>query len=178
MTPTCNYLIITALGQQQPETITEISRACTQCGCNLLNVKISSLGNEFAMTLFLVGNWGAIAKIETTLPTLEQRLGLKLFAKRTSEFHTHSKAMVYTIQATALDKPGILQGLAAFLHQLAIPVEEISGHTYITHTGTRMVSLNTRIHIPENIHLATLREQFMSYCDDNNLDAFLEPLKG
>jgi glycine cleavage system transcriptional repressor len=32
--------------------------------------------------------------------------------------------------------------------------------------------------IPADIHIAGLREEFMDYCDDLNLDAVLEPLKG
>lgn len=173
-----HYLIMTALGQQRPETLSEISRVCTQCGCNLLNIKINTHGNEIAMVLYLAGNWGAIAKIETAIPTLEQRLGLKLTAKRGTEAKQLGQAMVYSIQVTALDKPGIMQGLTSFFYQLSIPIEEISGHTYFTNTGTRMVSLSAKIYISDKVHLATLREQFMTHCDDNNLDAFLEPLRG
>jgi glycine cleavage system transcriptional repressor len=31
--------------------------------------------------------------------------------------------------------------------------------------------------IPSNIHIATLREEFMEFCDAMNLDAVLEPIK-
>lgn len=173
-----HYLIITAVGQQRPETIASIARACTQCGCNILTVKSNMLGSELAMTLFVEGNWGAIAKIETTLPALEKRLGLKLCNRRTQEQSAPIQAMSYTIQVTAMDTAGILLGLTEFLYQLSIPIEEITGHTYLTHTGTRMVSMSIKINIPNTIHLASLREQFMTYCDDQNLDAFLEPVRG
>jgi glycine cleavage system transcriptional repressor len=177
MTPIHNYLIISALGPARPEMISEFSRVCTHCGCNLLNAKMNILGNEFAMTFFVAGNWGAIAKMETALPTLEQRLGLKLLARRTTETPMQGQLMPYTIQITAIDKSGILQGMSEFLYQQQIPIEEISAHTYHNHTGTRMVSLALKINVPEKIHLATLRELFMTYCDEQNLDAFLEPLR-
>ncbi|MCP4126884.1 MAG: glycine cleavage system protein R, partial [Gammaproteobacteria bacterium] len=31
--------------------------------------------------------------------------------------------------------------------------------------------------IPSSIHIATLRDEFMEFCDGLNLDAVLEPLK-
>ncbi len=177
MTSIHNYLIIAAVGPYQPEVLNELSRTCTQCGCNLLNVKMIMMGKEVMITLFVSGNWGAIAKMEATLPGLEQRLGLSLISRRTSEYIQPVKSMTYTAQVAAIDKAGILNGLSDFLFRLAIPIEEMSAHTYITANGTRMASLTLKINVPDTVHLATLREQFMSYCDDNNLDAFLEPLR-
>lgn len=172
-----NYLIISAVGPYEPEVFNELSRACIQCGCNLLNVKMIIMGKEIAIILFVAGNWGAIAKMEAALPNLEQRLNLSLIARRTVEYIQPQKSMTYTMQVSAIDKAGILNGLSDFLFRLGIPIEEMSAHTYLSHTGTRMAALMLKIAVPDTIHLATLREQFMSYCDDNNLDAFLEPIR-
>jgi glycine cleavage system transcriptional repressor len=172
-----NYLIISALGPYQPEVINELSRSCTQSGCNLLNVKMLMIGKEVSVTLFLAGNWGTIAKMEAALPGLEQRLGLSLISRRTSEYIHPTKSITYSVQVSAIDKAGIINGLSDFLFRLAIPIEEMSAYTYLSQTGTRMASLTLKINVPDNIHLATLREQFMNYCDDNNLDAFLEPIR-
>lgn len=172
-----NYLIISALGPYQPEIMSELSRSCTQCGCNLLNIKTITMGKEIAITLFLSGNWGAIAKIEAALPSLEQRLGLSFISKRTTEYTSPEKSMTYTAQISAIDKPGILNGLSDFLLRLSIPIEEMNAHTYIAANGTRMAVFILKINVPDTIHLASLREQFISYCDDNNLDAFLEPIR-
>lgn len=177
MIPINNYLIITAIGPQRLDLINEISRACTQQGGNLLNVKINALGHDLALFFLVSGNWGAIAKIETALPHLEQRLGVKLLAKRTTENHVPGKFMTYAIQVTAIDKLGILQGLTEFLLKHSIPIEEVSGNTFLTHIGTRMLSLTIKIFITDKIHLATFREHFIAYCDDYNLDAFLEPIR-
>lgn len=177
MIPMHNYLIISAVGPYQPEIMNELSRICNQCGCNLLNTKMIIMGREITLTLFVSGNWGAIAKMEAALESLEQKLGLSLIARRTSEYTQPEKSMTYTAQISAIDKTGILNGLSDFLLRLAIPIEELSAHTYNSSNGTRMASLNFKINVPDTVHLATLREQFMSYCDDNNLDAFLEPIR-
>lgn len=177
MKTTNHYLVINGLGIYSPEILSELTRACTLCSCNLLNIKMNQLGNELSVTLFVAGNWSAIAKIETLLPNLEKKLNIQLLAKRTADIALHEKGMAYTIQVNAIDKTGILQGLTEFLYTQNIPIEETSGFTYFTHTGTRMMSLHLKIFVPSKVHLATLRELFMSYCDDRNLDAFLEPLR-
>jgi glycine cleavage system transcriptional repressor len=172
-----NYLILSAIGLNRPDLISEISNTCLQCGCNLLNSKINLLGEDLAMVMFLSGNWGAIAKMETSLPSLEQRLGLSIQSRRTQESNVTGQSMPYTIQVIAIDRPGILTEISNFFMQLDVQIEEISSHTYVTHPGTRMASLHFKINIPEKVHLATLREDFMAYCDDKNLEGFIEPLR-
>jgi glycine cleavage system transcriptional repressor len=45
------------------------------------------------------------------------------------------------------------------------------------HTGAPMFSVQMVVHIPSKIHVAALREEFMDFCDQHNLDAILEPMK-
>ena len=40
-----------------------------------------------------------------------------------------------------------------------------------------MFALSMMINIPAKAHLASLRENFLMFCDDRNLDAILEPYK-
>ena len=40
-----------------------------------------------------------------------------------------------------------------------------------------MFSVQLIAHLPAKIHIAALREEFMDFCDQFNLDAILEPLK-
>ena len=41
-----------------------------------------------------------------------------------------------------------------------------------------MLVLNMTVNIPVNMHIADLRERFTLFCDDLNLDASMEPMKG
>lgn len=170
-----NFLIICAVGQYRPEILNELARACTLCGCNVQVSRMNIMGKALSLSLFVSGNWSAIAKIEASLPLLEQRLGLTLLVRRTSEHFPNQPSMSYQIQVQAIDKPGILNGISDFLYRLSIPIEEVSAHTYLSHTNTRMATLNLKINVPEGTQLAAFREQFLSYCDDQNLDAFIEP---
>ena len=177
MIPIHNYLIVTTLGVYRSDSINELTRAFLLCGCNILNTKINVLGQNMASMFYLSGNWSAVAKLEATLPSLEQRLGLNIEARRSDEPSYPIQSMSYTIQIVAIDQPGILNGIVDFLQKQAVHIEEVSANTFITHTSTRMVTLSLKINVPNKMHLATLREQFMAYCDDHNLDGFMDPVR-
>ena len=40
-----------------------------------------------------------------------------------------------------------------------------------------MFALNMIVNIPARVHIGVLRENFMLFCDDRNLDAIIEPYK-
>jgi glycine cleavage system transcriptional repressor len=40
-----------------------------------------------------------------------------------------------------------------------------------------MFSVHMTVHVPASTHISTLREEFMEFCDELNLDALIEPVK-
>ena len=51
-------------------------------------------------------------------------------------------------------------------------------HRYsAAHTATPMVSVHINIGIPAATHLAALRDEFLDFCDQLNVDAIMEPIK-
>ena len=86
--------------------------------------------------------------------------------------------MPYGVDVVAMDHPGIVNKLAGFFAERDINIEDMSTSTYsAAHTGTPMFAVHMTVGIPASTHIATLREEFMDYCDGLNLDAVLEPLK-
>ena len=61
---------------------------------------------------------------------------------------------------------------------LCLALTLISTTLFAQQTGAPMVSLHMSLAIPASTHIATLREDFMILCDELNLDAVLEPIKG
>ena len=45
------------------------------------------------------------------------------------------------------------------------------------HTGSPMFALNMTVEIPAATHISSLRDEFMEFCDELNLDAIMEPMK-
>ena len=129
--------------------------------------------------MLLSGSWNSIAKVEDALNMLEKKLGLLIQLKRTELPKNKSNLMPYGIQVVALDYPGIIKEISTFFSEQSINIENLQTDSYkAPHTAAPMLVLNMTVNIPISMHIADLRERFTLFCDDLNLDATMEPLKG
>jgi glycine cleavage system transcriptional repressor len=173
------HLVISALGHDQPGILKELSGTILDSGCNIEDSRMVLLGAEFTMMLLVSGSWSAIAKLEAMLPALKQRLALNLITKRTERRSSNNKFMPYAVEVISLDQPGIVHELAYFFSSRDISIEEMATRCYpALHTGAPLFSVSIIIHLPTELSIAVLREQFMELCDNLNLDAILEPIRG
>lgn len=172
------HLVISAIGRDRPGLLKELSGAILDSGCNIEDSRMVLLGMEFTMLLLVSGSWSAVAKLEAMLPALRQRLTLAIFSKRTEPRSSNPKLMPYTVEAISLDQPSIVHELAYFFASRSITIEEINTRRYpALHTGAPLFSISLIIHLPADLSIAVLREQFMELCDSLNLDAILEPIR-
>ncbi len=174
-----NHLVVSVLGENRPGLVNELTRAILECDCSILNSRMMVLGNEFAVILMVQGNWNTLAKLEVQLKRFEQPLGMTLICKRTEERKRQGNILPYAVEVISINHPGIVHRLAHFFTSRSISIEELASHSYSApHTGTPMFSVNIAIGIPADMHIAMLREEFMDFCDELNLDAVMEPIKG
>ena len=173
-----NHFVISALGNNRPGLVHQLSKAVKDCGCNILDSRMAVLGGEFAVILLLAGTWDAIAKIESMIPRLEDSLDLTLISRRTEVREKAANLMPYAVEVVASDRPGIVHDIAQFFSSRDINIEELFTGSYAAaHTGTTMFSLHVTISVPTNTSIAALRGEFMDLCDQLNLDAVMEPVK-
>ncbi len=86
--------------------------------------------------------------------------------------------MPYTLETISLDKESITESITTFLLDRSIEIEEITGSSYQAPYGeTTVFSTKFIILVPPQIHLLSLREEFLDFCDHLNIDAILEPIK-
>ncbi|MCK4951136.1 MAG: glycine cleavage system protein R [Gammaproteobacteria bacterium] len=172
------HLVITALGEDKPGIVNEITKALKENGCNLEDSRMSVLGGEFALILMASGNWNTIAKLESQLSALQDRLGMHIFSKHTEPRKVQKNIMPYSADVISMDHPGIVHNLSGFFSDKKINIEELATSTYSgAHTGTPMFSVHMEVGVPSETNIAELREAFMDFCDNLNLDAVLEPIK-
>jgi glycine cleavage system transcriptional repressor len=172
------YFVISALGNDRPGIVNQLSKTILDCGCNIENSRMTVLGGEFAVILMVSGHWGAITRLERQLTVVGEKLGLTILARHT-ELRDGAKDMLpYTVDVVAMDHPGIVHDVADFFASREVNIEEMSTWIYpAAHTGTPMFSLNMTLSIPGGIHIGRLRDEFTAFCDNLNLDALLEPAR-
>ena len=174
-----NHLIISALSEDRPGIVDELSRVVMDSGCRISDGRMNVLGAELSVTLMVHGNWSTLAKLEVQLKRLEHSLGIMLITKRTQDRTRQGDSLPYAVEVVALDQPGILFSLTSFFTARAINVEDLSARSYeAPHTGASMFSVNIIVGVPADTHIALLREEFMDFCDQLNLDAVIEPVRG
>jgi len=178
-TTAMKYLVISALGQDRPGIVRNLTRPLTDAGANILDSRMTILGGEFAILMMIEGSWDTIAKLESQLPALQQKLELTIQARRTSSQSQGESTLPYAVNVVSLDHPGIVNNLAEFFSNRNINIQDLYTDSYrAAHTGTPMFTANMTVNIPSNTSIARLREEFHDFCDSLNLDGILEPSKG
>ena len=172
------YLVLTALGKDRSGIVDQLSSTILDYGCNIVDSRMTVLGGEFAIILMLAGKWNELAKLEDSLPDLRKRLDLVINAKRTEPNKSRENQMPYSVEVISVDHPGIVHDIAGFFSTREINIHELNTSRYAAaHTGTPMFAITMMIDIPASTRIATLREEFLDFCDDLNMDAVLEPIK-
>lgn len=173
-----NYVAISAIGANRTKIIEPFVQAIRDCGCSIVDSRITVLGDRLAMMMLLSGNWDAIAKIENLLPRLEQQLQISTIAERTEPRKPEANLMPYAVEVVAVDNVGIVHEITQFFSAHDIKIEDLFSGTYAAaHTGTQMFSLHMTVAIPTDVSIASIRGEFMEFCDQLNLDSIMEPVK-
>lgn len=173
-----NFLLVNAFAPATRSPLLAIARRVSDCGCNIAESRIAVLGNEVAVLLLAVGAWDAIAKFESALTRLEREESLRLTFYRTAAKAPQTNLLPYVVEVVAADKPGILFQIAEFFQQHGISVEQLQSTRYrAMQTGADMFSAQITIGIPAQTHIAALRDDFLEFCDGQNLDAIMDPMK-
>ena len=173
-----NYLVISALGDDRPGLIDGLSGRILESGCNVEDSRMTVLGGQFAVLMLVSGNWNDIGKLEAQLPALQDDLGMTLTSRHTERPVVTQNMLPYGVEVVAMDHPGIVHNLARFFSARSINVQDLVTTSYsAAHTGTPMFSVHMTVGVPADTHIATLREEFMDFCDQLNLDAVIEPVK-
>lgn len=174
--PKEQFLVISAMGQQTTALATMLTRLCMEQRCLIVSSRMSRHGTCTAILLQVSGNWDALARLESLLPPLAKRENLKLSMCRSQPLEERPSALPYNVFVTAAQRPELIAELCSFFQQLGIEIEDLFSFTYLAqHTGTAMLNLTLTIAIPVKTQLSWLREQFLDFCDELNLDAAIEP---
>jgi glycine cleavage system transcriptional repressor len=171
-------LVITASGEDKIGLVEGFTRRISESGCNIEESRMAVLGGRFALLVRITGSWDALAKLEARLAAVGEELGLSIIQQRTRLTRADKPLIPYTVEVAALDQPGIVNSLANFFAKLHINIEALETETYpAPHTGAPMFAVHMTLGIPADAHIATLRGDFLDYCDDQNLDATFEPIR-
>jgi glycine cleavage system transcriptional repressor len=172
-------LVLSAVGSDRKGVVRDLTRIVLDCGGNILESRMTALAREFAVLMLISGKWHTLTRLEKELDRLAESSELKIQLKRTEPRGTRDNLLPYAVDVVCLDQPGIVHNLAGFFAARDIEIAELNTRSYAAaHTGAPMFSVQMTVSIPASVHISALREEFMDFCDQLNLDAIMEPVKG
>jgi glycine cleavage system transcriptional repressor len=175
---TDNQLLIHTLTPASRAPLLTLAKRIADAGCSLSDARVSTIANDTSLLMLAAGAWDAIAKLETALAKLARDEELRLSHYRTGPREQSGTLLPYLVEVVAADRPGILVRVVEFFSRNDIRVEQLSSMRYeAMQTGAPMFQAQITIGIPSELHLATLRDDFLELCDGLNLDAIMDPVK-
>jgi glycine cleavage system transcriptional repressor len=165
-----SYLVISAIGEDKPGIVQKLSQMIVEKNGNITSSRMMAMGGEFSLMLMVEGNDKIIDDIIASLPDMEASLELTITSRKTWKSDGASPLIAYRVEVVSMDHPGIIQQVSDFFSRRDANIEEMNTDTYAAaHTGTTMFSLEMIVGLPAEIKIASLREEFLDFCDNLNL---------
>lgn len=172
-------LVITVAGGDRLDMAAELTRTIKESKCSILESRLTELGAEFAAHFLVDGNWNHIAKLESAMEALALRLKLKIHMLRASETEpTEDHTIPYGVDIFASDHIDNLHVLTNFFASRDIKILDLSTSRYpAPYSNSPLFIARMIVKIPLGMRIVGLRDEFLEFCDQQNLDAMLEPIK-
>jgi glycine cleavage system transcriptional repressor len=172
-------IVLSAIGSDRTGVVQDLTKVILACDGNIEESRMTTLGSEFAMLMLVSGNWHTLDKLERELDKLSAKDDLTFTIRETDPRKPSDDRMPYAVDVVSLDHEGIVFNLANFFASRDIEIADVATRRYAAaHTGAPMFAVQMAINVPSSVHIAQLRDEFLEVCDQLNLDAILEPVKG
>lgn len=174
-------LAITVLGDKADELITELLSAICVCQCNVLEFRTANLTEITSAYVLVDGNWNHIAKLEGMLDVLRARFQVQITLFRPAESVVPlpaTEGVPYMLETISMESRDLLFAVTSFLLERGIIIDEINASVHpAVLFNHKIFSTRFILIVPPNLRILSLREEFLDFCDNLNIDAVLEPIK-
>ncbi len=169
---TMHHAVLTAVGDDRPGLVDEVTLYITDRGGNLEDSRMVNLRGQFAMMLLVAGD-------ELVMSRLQDGLGA---LRRSSRIHAELRpadlgpadrgpALPFRLNTWAMDHPGLMQSVAHLLGELGVNIESVdSALRPAPYTNAPLFEMELVISVPATTHVADLRESVARLCDEMNID--------
>ncbi len=171
-------LLLSAMGDDRTGLLEALVQQISQCGCSITDSRVSVMDGILVFVARVGGTWDTLARLEAASERLERSLELDIHLRRVSPRTPDRPRLPYSVDIVGRDRHGTLAELLEFFQRHEVVVAEVVTQSFVSdHTGTSMATVQMNVHLPDNLSLAMLREEFMELCDRLNLDGMMEPVK-
>jgi glycine cleavage system transcriptional repressor len=134
--------------------------------------------NTFHFQFEVSGEWHQLAKFETQLKAEQNKLadGTVLHYHRALLKAEETLYIPYYAEVTSIFNVDLIVLLSQFFDAERILLQEMSVDRFVEgRTFVPLQTIRVKVWIPIDIHLPELRESFMLFCEQYNVDGIFEP---
>jgi glycine cleavage system transcriptional repressor len=170
-----SFFTISGITSQKNNAIPKIISFFDAYETNVDKMQMTDCGVDIAFFILASGRWDAICRLEQAVASLNNGTNTSLVLKRTEESDVEDQCFIpYYLSLTTVDDPGILNKVVNFCEFQEIAIGGVSAVPFVSLQGLEMSRLKVLLKVPMDLHLASLREEFNIFCDNENIDATLE----
>jgi glycine cleavage system transcriptional repressor len=162
-------LVLTAIGEDRPGIVSELTKLVSDCHCNIIDSRIAILGNEFTFIMLLAGDMAALCRVEHLLPCKGMELGLLTMMKRTSKHIQGEYSAGYNLEYHGVDTPGTLSKFTGFFAQQNISICSLKSDTY-EENDQLMMRCEIEVNIPVDVNTDDFKMKFEDLSRELNVD--------
>ena len=172
------YLVISALGQDRPGIVDEVSAFILAHQCNVEDSRMAVLGGDFALIMLVSGPGDDLKTLCDHLAGLEKKSALTIISRPAKSPATPKPlpAVPYALRAVGMDHAGIVHNIAHLLAGMNINVENAETATsHSPETGTPIFSMKMMLTIPNDLNPTQVRSELQKLGAELNVDIIIDP---
>jgi glycine cleavage system transcriptional repressor len=167
-----HHAVLTAVGDDRPGLVDEVTRYITERGGNLEDTRMVNLRGQFAMMMLIAGDERVMARLQDGLGSL--RRGSRVHAElrpADAGAAAQAAALPFKLNTWAMDHPGLMQSVSHLLADKGVNIESVdSSLRPAPYTNTPLFEMELVVSVPAATPVAELREALGELCDEMNID--------
>ena len=171
-------ILFTLIGPASDAVMLTIAEYCAEAKVQIKYLQHrQDLGFDCVMGQ-INGTWNAMAKLEQKFQLFAKQHELILDWQRVEAKQLDSNQIPYTVYITAAAKPDNFKKIwQHFTDSGLVIIDFVITENTATLTRAVVHQFELIILIPLDLSLSNLREEFLVFCDEQNFDAMLEPVR-
>lgn len=175
------WFALSAIGRDRPGIVADLAELIYECDCNLEDSSMTILGSEFAVLLLLTGEGeGTAERLSAACKRLEWERRLTVFFRPLEAepipYRASQRATRYALQASGVDKAGIVARLARCLADHRVNIAQMQTQLRPEpESGTPIYTVRMVMDVPGEVDLQALRERLDVVARELCIDLTVEP---
>jgi glycine cleavage system transcriptional repressor len=178
------WFALSAIGNDRPGIVADLAELIYECDCNLEDSSMTILGGEFAVLLLLSGQEEDVEqRLSTACKRLEWEKRLTVFfrplAGEPTPYGVGERSTPYELQATGIDKAGIVARVARCLASQGINIVQMQTHSRPEPgSGTAIYTMRIQMTVPDSVSISALQDQLNAIADELHIHIDLARQEG